>query len=53
VVDDDFRDDTQAAAMCFFEELLEVLQCAVSGVDVGVIGDVVAIVLPRRRGERQ
>src|SRR5205085_959802 len=35
------------------EELLEVAQRAVRGVDAGVLGDVVAIVLQRRRVERQ
>ena len=35
------------------EELLEVVERAVVRVDVGVVGDVVAVVLERRRVERQ
>ena len=35
------------------QKILEIAQRAVGGVDVRVIGDVVAVVAPRRRTERQ
>ncbi len=53
VVDDQLRDHPQAAGVGLPEKGLEVAQRAVVGVDAGVVGDVVAVVLQRRRVERQ
>ena len=53
VIDDQLGDDLQPAAVRLRDELAEVLQRAVVGVHVGVVGDVVAIVAHRRRIERQ
>ncbi len=53
VVDDQFGDDAQAAAMGLVEQTLEVVEGAVDGVDAGIVGDVVAVVAQRRRVERQ
>src|SRR3954468_22420149 len=53
VVEDQLRDYAKAARMRFFQESLEIAQSSVSRVDVRVIGDVVPVILPRRRAERQ
>src|SRR5262249_23988933 len=50
---DQLGDDAQAAAVGRLEEVAEVFEVAVIGVDVGVVGDVVAVVLERRGVERQ
>ena len=52
VVDDEFGDDAQAAALGFVDEALEVLHRAEVRVDAAVIGDVIAVVAARRRVER-
>ena len=49
VVEHQFGDDAQAAPVRFAQEHLEVRQRAVDRVDVEVVGDVVAVVLERRR----
>ncbi len=53
VVDDQLGDDLQAPPVRFLDELAEVLERAVVGMDVGVIGDVVAVVAQWRRIEGQ
>ena len=53
VVDDQFGDHLQAAAMRFVDELPKVLQRAVVGMYVGVVGNVVTVVAQWRRIERQ
>ena len=53
VVHHQLGDDLQLAAMGFVEQLAKVVQRAVLRIDVRVIGDVVAVVLQRRRKERQ
>jgi hypothetical protein len=53
VIDDQFRDDAQAASMRLFEEALEIVEVAVDRVDGAVVGDVISIVAQRRRVERQ
>ena len=53
VVDDELGDDPQAALVRLLDEALDVRQRAVVGMDVAVVGDVVAVVAPRRRIERQ
>ena len=51
VVDDELDDDLHVAAMGFGEEVLEVVEGAVAGVDVDVVGDVVAVVAEGRGEE--
>ena len=46
-------DDADAPAVGLTHELVDIAQCAVHRVDVGVVGDVVAVVAHRRRVERQ
>ena len=46
-----FGDDADAAAMGLVEEGLEIVEGAVSGIDGGIIGDVVAVVAQGRRIE--
>ena len=53
VVEDQLGDDAQAALVGLADERLEVAQRAVLGLTLGVVGDVVAVVLQRRRIERQ
>jgi hypothetical protein len=53
VVDDQLGDHAQAAPVRLAHEGAEVAQRAVVGVDVVVVGDVVAVVAQRRRVERQ
>jgi hypothetical protein len=53
VVDDELAHDTQPEAVRLAQEILEVLEVAEVGVDVAVVGDVVAVVAERRRIERQ
>src|SRR5262249_22973313 len=53
VVQHELGDDAQAAAVGFAQEVLEVGERAVRGVDVRVVGDVVAVVPQRRRVEGQ
>jgi len=53
VVDDQLGNDAQAAGVGGVEDFLEVGERAVGGVDFGVIGDVVAVVLQRRGIEGQ
>jgi hypothetical protein len=48
MVEDYLGDDTHAAAMRLTQEGLEIPQCAVGRMHVGVVGDVVAIVQTRR-----
>jgi len=53
VVDHQFGDHLDAAAMRLAHELAKFAHAAVGAVDVAVIGDVVAVVAERRRIERQ
>ena len=53
VVEHQFGDDAQSARVGFAEKHLEIAQRAVGGMDVGVVGDVVAVVLPWRGAKRQ
>ena len=48
VIADQFVDDPDPAPMSFFDELMGVGQISVHRVDVGVVGDVVAVVAHRR-----
>ena len=53
MVDDELGDDTQSALLGFLDEALEILHRPEIGVDVAVVGDVVAVVAARRGIERQ
>ncbi len=53
MIDHQLGDDTDGAAVRFAQEHFEVFQRAVVEMNVGVIGDIVAIVAQRRRIERQ
>ncbi len=53
VVDDEFGDDPQATALGFDDEAAEILHGPEIGIDGAVVGDVVAVVAPRRGIERQ
>ena len=53
VVDDEFDEDLHVALVGGGEEALEVVDGAVAGVDLGVVGDVVAVVAEWRGVERQ
>jgi hypothetical protein len=51
VVEDELRDDPKPAGVSLTQKDVEVAQGAVVRMDIGVIGDVVAVVLERRRVE--
>ena len=53
VVDDELGDHPQAAAVGLLHEGAEVLARAVLRVDVVIVGDVIPVVAPGRRIERQ
>src|SRR5207302_175158 len=53
VVDDQLGDDPQAASVGDVEKRFEIVERAVGRVDGGVIGDIVPIVLERRRVKGQ
>ena len=53
VIDDELGDDPDLAPVRFLDEAIEVVQRSVGGVNVLVVGDVVAVVLERRRIEGQ
>ena len=53
VIDDQLGDDLQPAAMRLVDEVAKVIERAVVGVHVAVVGDVVAVVAQGRRIERQ
>ena len=53
VVDDELGDDAQAALLGFLDEALEILHGPEIGIDVAVVGDVVAVVAAGRGIERQ
>ncbi len=53
VVDDEFGDNSHVASVRRIQELLEVIEGSVAGVNVVVLGDVVPVVAQRRRIERQ
>src|SRR5690606_39168123 len=53
VIDDELRDDFQPASMRFGDEVPEIVQRSVVGMDVAVVGDVVAVIAHRRGVERQ
>ena len=53
VVDDQLDHDLHVALVGGVEELLEIVQGAVGGIDVDVVGDVVAVVAQGRGKERQ
>ena len=47
VVQDQFSDHSQAAAMRLNEKTLEVLQRAILGVNVTIVGDIIPVILER------
>jgi len=51
MIDDQFRDHPQAAAMGLFDELTEVRHLAHRGMNVVVVGDIVAVIPPGGRVE--
>ena len=53
VVDDELGDDAKAALLRFLDEALEILHRPEIGIDVAVIGDVIAVVAAWRGIERQ
>src|SRR5450432_3704137 len=53
MVQDQFGDDAQSARMRFAEEVLEITESTVGGMDVGIVGNVVAVIAPRGRAEGQ
>ena len=53
VVEDQLDDDLQAALVRGLQEFLEIIQRPIARMHGDVVGDVVAIVLQRRREERQ
>ncbi len=53
VIDHEFGDDAQAAPLGFDDEAPEILHGAEIGIDVAIVGDVVAVVAARRGIERQ
>src|SRR6185312_16833766 len=53
VIDHQLGDDLEAPLVGLAEEELEVLQRSVGGMYARVVGDVVAVVAPRRGVERQ
>ena len=53
VVDDELDHDLHAALVGGVEDLLEIVQGAVAGIDVDVVGDVVAVVAQGRGEERE
>ena len=53
VVDDELGDDAQAAPLGFLDEAAKILHRAEIGIDVAVVGDVVAVVAAGRGVERQ
>ena len=50
---DEFGDDLQAAPLGFDDEAPKILHGAEIGIDVAIVGDVVAVVAAGRRIERQ
>ena len=53
VIDDEFGDDANAARMRGADKMAKVSQRAVIGVNFAIIADIIAVVEPRRRIERQ
>jgi hypothetical protein len=53
VIDDQLGDDAQAPALGLLHEAAEILHVAEVGIDVAVVGDVIAVVAARARIERQ
>ena len=53
VIDHQLGDDAQLAPLGFLHEAAEVLHRAEVGIDVAIVGDVVAVVAPGRGIERQ
>src|SRR5690554_2925072 len=53
MVDDQLGQDAQPPAVRFLDEATGILQGAVVGADAGIFGDVIAVVAPWRRIERQ
>src|SRR5688572_16468154 len=53
MVENQFRDYPETAAMCLLQKGSEVAQITVRRVDAGVVGDIVAVVFERRRIERK
>ena len=53
VIEHHFGEDADAAAMRLLQKVLEIAQRAIGGMDIVVVGDVVAVVAPGRREERQ
>ena len=52
VGEDELGDDPQPAPVRFAQEVPEVAQRAVGGMDLAIVGDVVAVVAQRRRDRR-
>ena len=46
VIDDELGDDAQAAPLGFLDEAPEILHRPEIGIDVAIVGDVVAVVAP-------
>ncbi len=53
MIDDEFGDYLEAAPLGFDDEATEILHRAEIGIDVAIIGDVVAVIASGRRIERQ
>src|SRR5262249_47407295 len=53
MVDNQLRDHVKTAAMRLLQKSSEIAQVAVRGVDAGVMGDIVAVILERGRIERE
>ena len=53
VIDDEFGDDAQPALLGFLDEALEILHRPEIGIDVAIVGDVIAVVAAGRGIERQ
>jgi hypothetical protein len=53
MVENQFRDYPETAAMCLLQKGGEVAQITARRVDAGVVGDIVAVIFERRRIERK
>src|SRR3954452_3358673 len=53
MVDNELRDDAQLPPLCLHHEAAEILHRSEIGIDGAIIGDVIPVVAPRRRIERQ
>ena len=53
MIDNEFGDDLQPESVRLVQELLDIIQRPVTRIDTRIIGDVITIILQRRRHERQ